>query len=219
MRKLQKKRELQKKWNERKRKRDINNIGSSEDNDEDSHSKAKVSRTESPHRIPIREKKAKKTVSTPKQKKINKNLLEETTPLHEPKVKLRQTKLNFQTNEATNSNTNEMSLFESKLRNRPDNKQSKIAKLITSTPLHKNVRVTIVRLSPSLELNNITSIGTKKTANKLNDSKNGDQLGNKNTPEKKTQEKSDRLLRNSMKATGLSQVLKTNQRMTRSKTT
>jgi len=80
LRKLQKRRELRKKWNKRKRERNITNIESSE---EDSHLKAKISRTESPRRISIREKKTEKAIS--KQEKINKNLPEE-TPLH--KIKL-----------------------------------------------------------------------------------------------------------------------------------
>ncbi|XP_071647204.1 uncharacterized protein [Temnothorax longispinosus] len=216
LRKLQRKRELHKKWNERKRRRLIRNItDSSEDDQEDSHSKAKVSRTEKPRQIPIREKKTEK--ATPirtytNQKKIIKNPpinpLEETTPMHKSKVKLKQTKLNFQTHEATNSNTSKISLVESRLHNRPDNKQLTIAKLITSTPLRVNIR----RLSPSLEINNITSIETtKKTANKLDDSKNSDQLGNE-----KTRERNTRSLRSS-KTTGLSpQTSKTNQRLTRS---
>lgn len=104
----QKKRKLQKKWNLRKRQRNTVNE-SSENEQEDGHSKAKVSHTGSPQQIPIRKKKARKVTS--KQEKINEHLPKETTPLHEPKVKLKQTKLNFQNRESTNSN--EMSLFES----------------------------------------------------------------------------------------------------------
>ncbi|XP_071565111.1 uncharacterized protein [Temnothorax nylanderi] len=206
LRKLQKKRELQKKWNERKKRRLIRNItDSSEDDQEDSHSKAKVSRTERPRQIPIREKKTEKATPISNRKKIIKNPpinpLEETTPMHKSKVKLKQTKLNFQTHKATNSNTSKISLVESRLHNRPDNKQLTIAKLITSTPLRVNIRR--LSLSPSLEINNITSIETtKKTAKKLDDSKNSDQLGNE-----KTREKNTRSLRSSTK---------TNQRLTRS---
>lgn len=222
MRKRQKKRQLWKKWNERKGQRNTKNSESSEEDDrEDGHSKAKVPRVESPRRIPIRKKKAKKATSTSKQEKINKNLLEETTPLHKPKVKLKQTKLNFQTREVTNSNTNEISLFKSKFHNRSNSKRSEIAaKLITSTPLRHGVNIRKSMSSPDLEKNNITFIKTtKNTANKLDDSKNSDQLRNKKTPEKKTQEKTGRLLRNNTKATGLlSQVLKTRQRLTRSMT-
>lgn len=214
MRKRQKKRELQKKWNERKRQRD-NNIGPSKDNsslEEDSYSKAKVSRTENSRTL-RKEKKAEKAPSNLKQKKINKNLVEETTPLHKSKVKLKQTKLNFQSrlNETTNSNTNEVSSSESKL-HRPENKQSKIVELITSTPL----RVTLQRLplSPSLEINNITSIEmTKKTANKLDDSKNSDQLSSQNT---QAEHSRNRLRNRTKKITSSSQVSKPYQRLTRS---
>jgi len=207
---------LRKKWNKRKRERNITNIESSEE--EDSHLKAKASRTESPRRISIKEKRTKKATSISKQEKINKNLPEE-TPLHKRKVKLKQTKLNFQAQKATNSNTNEISLFESKLYNKSKSKQSKIAQLITSTP-RCSVNIKRLPLSPGLEINNITSIETiTKTTNKLDDSKNSDELGNRKTPEKKTQEKNDRLLRSNTKPTGLlSQISKTNQRLTRSKT-
>lgn len=202
-------RELQKRWTERRKQRNVQDIESSEDSQEDSHLKAKVSHTdESQRRIPIQKKKTEKATSILK-RRININLLEETTPVHKSKVKLKQTKLNFQTNEITNSNTNEISLFDP--RNRPNNKQLKTAKLITSTPL----RVGIKKLSqsPSLETNNITFIQTR-TASKLNDSKNNYQLGNK-----KTQEKNNRLLRKKTKSTELSsQVLKTNPRLTRSMT-
>jgi len=215
LRKLQRRRELRKKWNKRKRERNITNIESSE---EDSYLKAKTSRTESPRRISIKGKKTEKATSISKREKINKNLPEE-TPLHKHKIKLKQTKLNFQTQKATNSNTNETSLFESKLYNKPKSKQSKIAKLITSTP-RCSVSIKRLPLSPSLDINSITSIETiTKTINKLDDSKNSDELGNRKTPEKKTQERNDRLLRSNTKSTGLlSQVLKTNQRLTRSQT-
>ncbi|XP_077276045.1 uncharacterized protein LOC143904923 [Temnothorax americanus] len=215
LKKRQKKRELQKKWNERKRRRLVRNItDSSEDDQEDSHSKAKVSRTERPRQIPIREKKTEKVTPISNRKKIIKNPsinpLEETTPMHKSKVKLKQTKLNFETHEATKSNTSKISLVESRLHNRPDNKQLTIAKLITSTPLRVNVRR--LPLSPSLQINNITSIETtKKTANKLDDSKNSDQLGNE-----KTRESNNRSLRSSTKTTGLSPQMKRNQRLTRS---
>lgn len=211
MRKRKKKRELQKKWNERKRQRD-NNIEPLEDNrslEKDSYSKAKVSRTESPRRILKRKKKAEKATSSSKQGKINKNLVEETTPMHKPKVKLKQTKLNFQTrlNEATNSNTNKIS-SELKLHNRPETKQSKIIELITSTPLRVNLRR--LPLSPSLEINNITSIEvTKKTANKLDDSKNSDQLSDQIR---------NRLRIRTKKTASSPQVLKPPQRLTRSMT-
>lgn len=221
LRTLQRKRKLQKKWNERKRQRNVTNIESLEDEDqEDSHSKTKVPRTKSPRRIPIRKKKTEKAMSVSKQRKINKNLVEETTPMNKPKVKLKQTKLNFQTHEATNSNVNEISLFESKLRNKPENKQLRTVKLITSTPLRCSVNIRRIPLSPSLEINNITFIETtKKTANKLDDSKNSDQLGDK------TQERNKRLLRSNTKIgtpSGIghksSKVSKQNKRLTRSTT-
>lgn len=188
MRIRQKKRKLQKKWNLRKRQRNTVNE-SSENEQEDGHSKAKVSHTGSPQQIPIRKKKARKVTS--KQEKINEHLPKETTPLHEPKVKLKQTKLNFQNRESTNSN--EMSLFESKFHNR-FNKWSKSAvNLITSTPVCPKVNTErlSITLSPTLEKNNITSIESiKHTTNKLDKHKSSNQLGNK-TPEKKTLKKTD----------------------------
>lgn len=206
-------RELRKRW-KRKRPKNINDMESSEDNEMDNYSKAKVSRIESQQQIPIQKKKTKTARSILKQGKINKNPLEETTPVPKSKVKLKQTKLNFQTNEVANSNTNKQSLFESKLRNRPEIKQFKTAKLITSTPLRANTKN--IPLSPSLEINNITSIetrSTRKTTNKLNDSKNSDQLDNT------IQKESNRLLRKRNRLSELSsQVLKRNSRLTRSMT-
>lgn len=206
-------RELRKRWIERRKRKNIKDIKSSEDDQEDSHSEAKKSRIESQRRIPVQKNKTKTAMSVLKQGKINKNLLEaDVTPVHKSKAKLKQTKLNFQTNEITNSNTKEIPLFESK-RNTPDIKRLQTAKLITSTPLRANIKNT--SLSSNLEMNNITLIGmrsTKKTTNKLDDSKNSDELDNT-----KTQERTDRLLRRSNRISGLSsQVLKRNQRLTRS---
>ncbi|XP_012531955.1 uncharacterized protein LOC105834201 [Monomorium pharaonis] len=224
LRKVEKKRQLQKKWNERKRQRITKNSEiseSSEDDREDNHSKAKVPRVKNPRQIPTKKKTKKATTSTLKQKNINKNLLVEITPLLNPKVKLKQTKLNFETREVTNSNTNEISLFESKSHNRSNNsKQSEpdVAKLITSTPLHHKVDIRKgPTSSPTLERNNIASIATQNMANKLNVSRNDDQLSDKKTPKKKTQGRTNRLLRSHSKTIGLlPQVLKTNQRLTRS---
>lgn len=224
---------MQKKWNERKRQRNIRGIESLEDSQEkNSHPKAKVSRTKSPRRIPIREKKAEKPKSNSdiessedshpkpkesctksprqipirkkkaekaklilKQNEINKTLLEETTPRHKPKNKLKQTKLNFQT--------------QSKL----SNSKQMAVKMITSTPLSCRVNIRRIKsLSPTLEINNLTSIDTtRKTANKLDDSKNSDQLDNE-----KTEKRNDRLLRSSSRITVSSSVSKTNKRLTRS---
>lgn len=212
LRKLRKKRELQKKWNERKRQRNIKNIESSEEEgQEDDRSKTKISRTESTRRISMGAKKAEKAVSISKREKINTNLLVETTPLYKPKVKLKQTKLNFQAQEATNSNANQTSLSESKVRDRLVSKQSNIAKFITSTPIYNKFHTRKVLSSSSLEINNITSIQTtRRTANKLNDSKNSD-LKTKG-PEK---ERNERLSRSTSRITG-SRILRKSQRLTKS---
>lgn len=208
-----------KKWKERKKHKKITTIGSSEDEDtqEESHSKANVSRTKSSRKILTKKKKTEKATSILEQEKIDKNLPEE-TPLHTRKVKLKQTKLNFQPREATSSKTNEKSLFEPKLRNVPSNTQ---LKLITSTPLNCRVNVTKLPSSPSLESNNITHIETlKKTTNKAkndDDSKNHVKPENKKTPEKKAQETNSRILRSNKTGTRTtSQNLKTNLHFTRS---
>lgn len=208
-------RELRKRWIERRKQKNINDIESSEDNQEDSLSKAKMSRTESQQRIPIQKNKTATAKSILKQGKIDKNLLEETTPVHKSKVKLKQTKLNFQTNKIRNSSTNELSLFESKLHHKPGIEQLKTAKLTASTPLHANTKN--IPLSPSLEKNDITIIearSIKKTTNKLNDSKNSDQSSD-NT---KTKERHNRLLRSNKISKSSSKVLRTNSRLTRSMT-
>lgn len=219
LRRRKQRRELQKKWNERKRQRNTTNIESSEDK-ESSDLETEASRTESPRQIRkkkakkarIRGKKAEKGTSISEQKKINKS--PEETPFPKPKDKLKQTKLNFQAKVATN--TNEKSLSESKLRNKPNSKQLKIAELITSTPLRRSGNVRKGLSLSSLESNNIPTIKkTRSRANKLDDSQNSDELGNK-IPEKKTPEKNDRILRSNTKATPSSQVLKANQRRTRS---
>lgn len=215
LRKRKRRRELQKKWNERKRQRNTTNIESSEDK-ESSDLETEAPRTESPRQIRkkkakkarIRGKKAEKGTSISEQEKINKN--PEETPFQKPKDKLKQTKLNFQAKVATN--TNEKSLSESKLRNKPNSKQLKIAELITSTPLLRsgNMRKGLSSLS-SLESNDIPTIKkTRSRANKLDDSQNSDELGNK------TPEKNDRVLRSNTKTTPSSQVLKAKQRRTRS---
>lgn len=219
LRKRKRRRELQKKWNERKRQRNTTNIESSEDK-ESSDLETEASRTESPRQIRkkkakkamIRGKKAEKGTSISEQEKIDKN--PEETPFHKPKDKLKQTKLNFQAKVATN--TNEKSLSESKLRNKPNSKQLKIPELITSTPLLRSGNVRKGLSLSSLESNNIPTIKkTRSRANKLDDSQNSDELGNK-TPEKKTPEKNDRILRSNTKTTSSPQVLKANQRRTRS---
>ncbi|EGI59156.1 PREDICTED: uncharacterized protein LOC105152183 [Acromyrmex echinatior] len=197
LRKSRKKRELKKKWSKRIRQKTTENTtlpkDSLEDNQETNHLNAKKRRTKSPQQILIKKKKTEKTTSVLKQKKINKNPIE-ITPFHKSKVKLKQTKLNFQTQAATTSNANQISSSESKLGNKPDSERSKIPKLITSTPLHRKIRN--IPLSPTLEINDITRIDTtKKIANRLNSldlldhSKDSDELGNKRTSEKKTPEK------------------------------
>lgn len=219
LRKRKRRRELQKKWNERKRQRNTTNSESSEDKES---SDLEASRTESPRQIRkkkakkarIRGKKAEKGTSISEQKKINKN--PEETPFQKPKDKLKQTKLNFQAKVATN--TNEKSLSASKLRNKPNSKQLKIAELITSTPLLRRGNTRKGLSSSSLESNDIPTIKkTRSRANKLDDSQSSDELGNK-TPEKKTPEKNDRILRSNTKTTPSSQVLKANQRRRRSMT-
>ncbi|XP_011866539.1 PREDICTED: uncharacterized protein LOC105561296 [Vollenhovia emeryi] len=215
-RRLKRKSELQKKWNKRKRQKNVANIKSSEDDQEDSRSRAEVSRAESQRRVPMRGKETKKATFISKRRKSNKTLLEEATPVHKSKV-LKQTKLNFQAREATNSNANE-SFFESKLCSRPDGPSKRpmtaevfatSGKPFTSTPLRVNL--TRLPLSPNLENNDLTSIETtKKTANKLGNSKNG-RPGNKQTPER-----SDRSLPHSAKTTRLSSRISRTKRLTRS---
>jgi len=194
LRKLRKKRELKKKWSERIRQKTTESTispgDSLEDNQETNYPNAKKRRIKSPQRVLIKKKKVEKAVL--KQKKINKNPIE-ITPFHKSNVKLKQTKLNFQTQAATTSNANQIS-SESKLGNKPDSKQSKIPELITSTPLYRKIRN--IPLSPTLEINDITCIDTtKKTTNRLDSldlldySKDSDELGNKKTSEKKTPEK------------------------------
>ncbi|EZA57296.1 hypothetical protein DMN91_002763 [Ooceraea biroi] len=174
------KQELQKKWNERKkRKAPLKSIGADEEEDEvDSRPKAKISRTESPlPRIPKKNEKE-KVVASPsrQQKKIAKNLAEDTTPLMNPKVRLKQIKLNFQTKQATNSDSVDTNpLFQLNLRKKLDTKQLKTAKLITSTPISKNHKR--IPSSSSLSIDSIPHIKpTKEIANKLNDSRNTNKL-------------------------------------------
>ncbi|KYN17163.1 PREDICTED: trigger factor-like [Trachymyrmex cornetzi] len=185
LRSSRKKRELKRKWRERLRQNTTTENttlpeDSSDDNQETNHPNAKKARTKSPQRVLIKKKKTKKATSALKQKKINKNPIE-ITPFHKSKVKLKQTKLNFQTQAATTSNANQISSSELKLGNKPDSKRSKIPKLITSTPLHR--KISNVPLSSTLEINDITRIESL-----LDYSNDSDELGNK-TPEKKTPEK------------------------------
>ncbi|XP_018393103.1 PREDICTED: E3 ubiquitin-protein ligase BRE1-like [Cyphomyrmex costatus] len=175
------KRELQKR-NTRKKQKIDKNTKSSEDNSTDSqeirYPKTKKAHTKSSQQISIKKNKAKKATFVLRQKKINKNSVE-TTSLHRSnnKIKLKQTKLNFQTRTDEVSNKNQTSSSKSKLSSKPDSKQSKISKLIASTPLHnRKYKVKNVPSSPTLEISNITSI-EEKTANKLDYSKDRDELG------------------------------------------
>ncbi|XP_050450561.1 uncharacterized protein LOC126851043 [Cataglyphis hispanica] len=173
LRKNKRRRELQKKWNEKKRQKiNLKYIESSESNEEDSWT-----HSGSQQQIPIRKNETESVPSTSKQqKKVYRNLPEE-TPLHKPKKRFKQTKLNFQINQITNSanSINENSLFVSKLRNEPDKKKPKMVPLGTSTPLYHSARKSrkISSSSSADDIVNITDIeAPKQTIDNLNDSKN-----------------------------------------------
>lgn len=85
----------------------------------------------------------------------NINNLSERTPTNKSKTTMKQTKLNFQTVQATKSNiANKNALLKSRFRNKKPNR----AKLLTSTPLHPRTRNINSSSSSNLDTNNITEI-------------------------------------------------------------
>lgn len=206
------KRKLQKKWNERRKQRIISTNIESSDNEEDNQTKE--ARTESSLQISIREKETEPIPSTSKQQtKIYKNVTEE-TPLHKPKIRFKQTKLNFQTNQTANSasSINEGLSFASKPHDKLENpkKKLKIIPLGTSTPLHRSRRR--ISSSSSLEIDNITNIkATMGPADKFNDVEN-------NRLTNKKRRKTPKLVSTTKSIGSLSQLqaVKTNQRYTKS---
>ncbi|XP_032666056.1 uncharacterized protein LOC116841793 [Odontomachus brunneus] len=182
---IKRKRELQNKWNKRKKQEGITkNITSSGNNsNDDAHSEAEISHTKSPHQTLINEKETEEIVSSLKQQKQNDKNLLETTPIN--KSKLKQTKLNFKATQSKNSsNVNESSSFQSKPRTKLGNKNRKVAQLITSTPLNSRVSG---KLISTLELDNITEIGSplKEATDNINDLKKNSRLKNKTLTKKK----------------------------------
>lgn len=218
LRKRKRRRELQKKWNERKRRKNTSrNIESSENNEEDSHTQ--VTYTESPWRVSIREKETEAVPSTSKQQeKVYGNLPEE-TPLYKPKVRFKQTKLNFQTNQTTNStnSVDKSPSIVSKLHNKLDKKKPRMAPLGTSTPLPRSTRNSRkISSSSSLEIENITNIKTlKQTADKLNDNENS-HLTNKKIVKRKIPKSSQGTI-TSIGSVSRLRTVKTDQRHIRSK--
>lgn len=201
MRRAKRRRELQNKWNKRKKQEGITkNITSSENNSNDAHSEAhsdahseaEVSHTKSPHQTLINEKGTEPIVSSlKKQKQNDKNLLE-VTPMNKSKIKLKQTKLNFKTTQSKNSsNGNESSLFQSKPHTKLGSKNQKVAQLITSTPLNPRVNN---KLISTLELDNITEIGSlsNEAAGNASDLKKNSRLKNETLRKKKKIQKSRR---------------------------
>lgn len=187
LRKSKRRHQLRKKWNERKRQKIISTNIESSDNEEDNQTKE--AHTESSLQISIREKETEPVPSTSKQQtKIYGNLTEE-TPLHKPKIKYKQTKLNFQTNQTANSasSINENLLFASKPHDKLENlkKKLKIIPLGTSTPLHRSRRRRLSSSSSS-EIDNITDIeASTQPADKFNDFENN-RLTNKKIKRRKT---------------------------------
>lgn len=214
LRKSKRRHQLRKKWNERKKQKIISTNIESSDNEEDNQTKE--AHTESSLQISIREKETEPVPSTSKQQtKIYGNLTEE-TPLHKPKIKFKQTKLNFQTNQTANSasSINENLSFASKPHDKLENpkKKLKIIPLGTSTPLHRSRRRRISSSSSS-EIDNITDIeASTQPADKFNDFENS-RLTNKKIKRRKT----PKLVRTTKSIGSLSQLqaVETNQRYTR----
>ncbi|XP_070168850.1 DNA ligase 1 [Polyergus mexicanus] len=211
LRKSKRRRELQKKWNEKK---NLKHIESSESNEEDNQTHTKSSR-----QISMRKNETEIVPSTSKQQeKVYRNLSEE-TPLHKSKKKFKQTKLNFQINQITDSanSMNENSLFVSKLHNEPDKKKPKMIPLGTSTPLYRSTRKSrkISSSSNADDIINITDIeALKQTADKLNDSKNSHLTNKKIVKRKmpKLSQDTDKPIRSLSRL----RTVRTNQRHTRS---
>jgi len=132
------------------------------ENEEDNDSETQISRIKSPQRTSV--KKNKKIASTLRQeKKIYGELTEQTTPLLNPKLKLKQTKLNFykfinQTDDGDESST-------SHLKSDYKTKSKTFKKLpMTSTPI--NFTTNKIPSMSSLEIDNITHIESPRQ-NKL----------------------------------------------------
>lgn len=213
LRKNKRRRELQKKWNEKKRQKiNLKYIESSESN-EDSRI-----HSGSQQQIPIRKNETEPVPSTPKQqKKVYRNLPEE-TPLHKSKKRFKQTKLNFQINQITNSanSMNENSLFVSKLHKKPDKKKPKMAPLGTSTPLYPRKSRKISSSSSTDDIVNITDIeAPKQTIDNLNDSKNS-HLRNKKIRKRRMSKLSQGTNKSIGSLSHLQTNVKTNQRPIRS---
>ncbi|XP_072756998.1 uncharacterized protein [Anoplolepis gracilipes] len=209
-------RELQKKWNKRKRQKNVStNIELSESNEEDSQIQTKVTRTKSPQQISIRQKETEPVPSTSKQQEK----ISQETPLYKPIVRLKQTKLNFHINQITNSpnSVNENLSFRSESHNKPDKKKPKMAPLGTSTPLYPTLRKSRkLSSSSSLDIDNITDIkAPKQTADKINDSENS-HLKNKNVKRKTSKSLSLQSTTKSIGSPSHLRAVKTNQRHTRS---
>lgn len=185
MRRSKRRRELQDKWNKRKKQKNITKniaIPENDGDNNDAHSKTEVLHTKSPHQTSINEKEAE---SFSKQRKQNNKNLLEVTPMNKSKIRLKQTKLNFQTTQSTKSDTiNKGPLLQS----RPHvklGKNQKVTQLVTSTPLHPRVKS---KLIPTLEIDNITEIGSlsKELTDNTSNLKNSSRLENE-TPKKKIQ--------------------------------
>ncbi|XP_029175475.1 uncharacterized protein LOC114943920 [Nylanderia fulva] len=173
LRKRKRKHERQKRNERKKRKNTSKNIELSNNNEEDSYTQ--VTSTKSSRQI-LKENETEKLPSTSKQK-VFRNLPEETTPLYKPKIRLKQTKLNFHTNQPTNNSKD--ANFDSKLHDELVKKKLKITPLGTSTPLPDTIRNKKVSSSSSSEMGNITNIEIlKPTIDKLKKSK-GSRLTNK----------------------------------------
>ncbi|XP_011148716.1 uncharacterized protein LOC105188782 [Harpegnathos saltator] len=187
---VRKKRKIWNKWSAKKKQKNMENSTSSKDISDNAHSRAEESRSESPHQTPVNKKETRKKVSSlslKQQKQIDKNLLE-ATPIKEPKIILKQIKLNFQATQSMNSDKiNKVLSSQSKPHIKLGRKNKKVAKLITSTPLSRRVNPKVV-LS-TLEIDNITEIGSpsEKEVDNLNSSRNSSRLKNKNSPKENIQ--------------------------------
>nr|XP_012214439.1 PREDICTED: uncharacterized protein LOC105667299 [Linepithema humile] len=164
LRKAKKKRKLQNKWKKIKRQKGTSsftttkNVTLSEDNVEDNRSKAKASVQKQNLE---RKKKVEEVAST--------SNLKETTPFKQPEDRLKQTKLNFHTVQATSSDSTSKNLVKSKLHNKPG--KSRTAKLITSTPLIRT-NINTRSLSSSFNIGSSSSISDiEKSKENSNDFK------------------------------------------------
>lgn len=145
LRRTKKKRELQKKWKKTKQ-RDTSSFTASRNSIKYTRSKAKVTNV----------RKQKSTSKKKVEEVASTSNMKEATPFKQPEVKLRQKKLDFQAVQNKSSdNVNKKTLTTS---NKPSGK-SKIAKLVTSTPLIQNRNINMQLSSSSLSIGNISNIG------------------------------------------------------------